>query len=127
MGFGKLVVIGGVGLGLAALFLHSKDAGASVPAGWAPPAGAVRLNFPSNGPGTIGLTVADWAADPGQPPGRFTLIWDPNDPHSFVALFWPAATPTVPAVMQVGSTPNSQLILSTVPNLVASMQAKGLH
>lgn len=126
MGSGKLLVIGGLGVGLAALFLHSSEAHAAVPPGWAPPAGAVRLNFPATG-GGIGLTIADWAAEPGQPQGRFSLIWDPKDPQSFVALFWPAATPAQPAVMATGSTVNSQLILSTVPNLIAAMQAKGLH
>ncbi len=127
MGAGKLLLIGGLGVGAAALFMHAKTAHASVPAGWHPPAASVRLDFPATGPGTIGLTIADWAAEPGQPPGRFTLIWDPNDPQSFVALFWAAATPATPAVLAMGSTPNSQLILATVPGLVAAMQSKGLH
>jgi len=127
MSTAKTLLIGGLGLGVAALFLGSRSAHAAVPPGWSPPPGATRLDFPKSAEGGIGLTIADWASEAGQPPGRYSLIWDPADPASFVALFWPAATPTTPGVLSTGSTANSQLILSTVPGLIAAMQAKGLH
>jgi hypothetical protein len=122
---GKLILLGVVAGGAALLLLHGKANAASVPAGWNPPPGAVTVNMPANGPGTIGLKASSWAADAGQPAGKFLLIYDPQNTQSFVALFFPAATPTSPAVMATGSDTNSQLIMQTVPTIVASLQQSG--
>jgi hypothetical protein len=118
----KVLVLGALGVGgLLLLSKHSSAAsssGGGVPPGWQPPAGATLTTFPATGPGGIAIKVAGWQAAAGQPPGRFLLVWDPNDPQSFVALFFPAATPQTPAVMATGTTTNTQLIMSTIPALL---------
>ncbi len=124
-GVGKLAVLGALGMGALLLFAKSASAKPSVPKGWNPPANAVTTTLPSNGPGTIAIKASTWSADPGQPPGRFLLMYDPADTESFVALFFPAATPNAPAVMAVGQTTNSQLLLSTVPSMVQRLQQTG--
>lgn len=120
----KVAVFGALGIGALLLFAKSSSAASSsggVPPGWTPPPGATKNHFPANGPGTIALNVATWAAEPGQTPGRFVLVWDPADAQSFVALFYPTANPNAPAVMAAGTTTNTQLIMSTIP----SLQQKG--
>lgn len=124
-GVGKLAVLGVLGVGALLLFAKSANAKPSVPKGWNPPANAVTTTMPSNGPGTIAIKATTWTAEPDQPPGRFLLMYDPADTESFVALFFPAATPTTPAVMAAGQTTNSQLILSTVPAMVQRLQQSG--
>jgi hypothetical protein len=124
----KLLMVGGVvGVGAVVLAGASKTAGAAprVPAGFKVPANAARVRMPAVN-GGIAIEGAEWPAEPGQPPGHFTLLWDPADPETFVALFAPAATPSNPGVMSVGTNANSQLLLSTLPNIIARMKAAGL-
>lgn len=121
MSSGKLLALAVFGAGAAALFLGSRDAHASVPANWNPPANARRVTLPATGgPGTIAITVAEWPAEAGQPAGVYDLMWDPADRETFVAVFTP--TGGAPAVLSVGSTPNAQLLLSTVPGLIAKVR-----
>lgn len=121
------MVGGAVGVGVLVLAGASKTASAAprVPAGFKVPTNALRAHMPAVA-GGIAIDAAEWPAEPGQPPGRFTLLWDPADPETFVALFAPAATPGNPGVMSVGTNTNSQLLLSTLPNIIARIKAAGL-
>jgi len=120
-------MVGVLGVGALVLAGASKTASAAprVPKGFTLPPNAVRAHMPAVN-GGVAIDAAEWPAEPGQPPGNFTLLWDPADPETFVALFTPAATPTNPGVMSTGTNTNSQLLLSTLPNLIARMKAAGL-
>ena len=121
-----VLLIGVIGAGVAALFAFGKhaDAQGRTPKVFTIPPNATRAHLPAVD-GGIALEAADYPAEPGQPAGRYMLIWDPAEPDTFVALFFPAATPTNPAIMSVGKTANSQLVLSTIPNLLARLKAGG--
>lgn len=128
---GKILLLGLVAGGAALVLLGNKNAnasglGGSVPKGWNPPAGATVTVFPANGPGTIAIKAAGWQAEAGQPAGRFLLVWDPNHSESFVALFFPAATPNgPPAILAAGTDTNTQLILSSIPSILGNLTQAG--
>lgn len=130
MSAGKVLLLGGVGLGLAFGLVaiasassksSSAAAGGGVPPGWAPPKGAAVQDFPTTMVGKA-MRVAQWQAAPGQPPGHYQLFWAPSDPKTFLALFWPDGQ-HVPAVMDVGTTPESITLQQALPQLIASTQA----
>lgn len=128
MSAGKAVLIGVVGLGLALgvaaiANASSKKSSGGVPPGWTPPAGAVVAKF-SNTIVAKPLNIAAWTAAPGQPAGHFQMFWAPSDPQTFLVLFWPDGQAT-PALMDVGTTPESITLQQAIPQLVASAQAQG--
>jgi hypothetical protein len=140
MGLGKILIIGGVVAGGAYLLMQHANAtagganpvpGASVPPGWAPPAGATVVNLAAGSVASLNkpLTLASWPAAAGQPPGQYVVIWDASNANSFVALFYAADPVTgkagsTPAVMAQGTTSDSALILSQIATISAAVQAK---
>lgn len=125
---GLLIAVAGLGLvgvlaAVASASSSSSSGGSSsVPPGWSPPANALRTTLPSTSLG-VPISVAVWSADPGQPPGRYQLFWSTSDPKTFLALFWADGQP--PALLAVGSTPQSITLQQMIPELVAASPAQG--
>lgn len=131
---GKVLLVGGVGLGAYLLLTRSasaSSAGSSVPPGWTPPPGAIVVNLaPSATPVGVPLTLASWPAAAGQPQGNFVVIWNTAEPGTFVALFYARLSngnvSSTPAVMAKGSTAASQTILDKIGAISAAVQKKNL-
>lgn len=114
MGASKYLVIGAVGVGLAALLLHSKKASAAssgLPPGWTPPSGAV---FSSTPPGAVPLTLDRWQwrnETTGGAPGTMVLLLNHANPTAdFVVFLLPDGAGAVPGILAAGTTPNSGLM-----------------
>ncbi len=133
MGLVKNLAIGGAIVGVGYLLLKSKAASAASPSastpgnppGWTPPAGAVLKALPPSASSLgFALQSARYPSDPGQPPGYFLIVWTPNDPSTYIALFWPNSTgPTAatPAVMAKGATPQSDALLSSLSTIIPAV------
>jgi hypothetical protein len=100
--------------GVAALFLHSKDAHASssnMPAGWVPPSGATFSQTPK---GAVPLVQDRWQwrnESTGGAPGTMVLLTNHANPQAdFVAYLLPDGAGAVPAILATGNTPNSGLM-----------------
>lgn len=114
MGATKYLVLGAVGVGLAALFLSSKNANAAssnMPAGWVPPSGAVFTQTPA---GAVPFVQDRWQwrnETTGGAPGTMVLITNHANPSAdFVAYLLPDGTGAVPQILAVGTTQNSGLM-----------------
>lgn len=133
MGILKIALIGGAVAGVGYLVLKNANASppnTSVPPGYTPPDNATVVQLAPNAVSGIALplTLASWPADAGQPVGGYILIWNTQNPASFVALFY-AAKPdgtagSVPAVMTMGKDSDSQLMLNQLAAISAAVQAK---
>lgn len=116
MGASKYLVLGAVGVGLAALFLSSKNAhaassGSGMPAGWTPPSGATFTQTPA---GAVPFVQDRWQwrnETTGGAPGTMVLITNHANPSAdFVAYLLPDGASQVPQIIATGSTANSGLM-----------------
>lgn len=131
---GKVLLVGGVGVGAYLLLTRSASASSgspSVPAGWQPPPGAIVVNLaPSATPVGVPLTLASWPAAAGQPAGNYVVIWNTTEPGTFVALFYSknasGVVSSTPAVMQMGTTADSKTILAKIAEISTAVQQKNL-
>ena len=132
MGLVKNLVIGGAVVGVAYVLLKSNSASAAsspsmpgTPPGWTPPAGAVLKALPPSASSLgFALQSARYPADAGQPQGYFLIVWTPNDPNTYIALFWPNSTgdmAATPAVMSKGTTTQSDALLSSLSTIIPAV------
>lgn len=110
----KVLLVGGLVVGIGALVLSSSNAnaepGSRLPRGWEPPDGSDHKSLPK---GTMGLSVPverfQWRQEGagGAVPGIFTML--SAGPDDWVALFTPDGTSEVQPV-QMGSGARSKEI-----------------
>lgn len=132
----KFVLIGGAVAGVGYVVMKKANAAStpntSVPPGYTPPASATVVQLAPNSVQGIAvpLTLASWPADVGQPAGGYMLIWNTQNPQSFVALFYPAkadgSAGSTPAMMSMGKDADSQLMLNQLAAISAAVQAKNV-
>lgn len=132
MGILKIALIGGAVVGVGYVVMKKANAAStpntSVPPGYTPPASATVVQLAPNAVSGIAvpLTLASWPADPGQPAGGYILIWNTQNPQSYVALFYAAkadgSAGSTPAVMSMGTDPDSQLMLNQLASISAAVQ-----
>ena len=109
-----LLLIAAIGVGGAALFLHSKKASAATqfPPGWIPPAGAVTQIVP---PGNIPFTVqrTNWRQEAnagGLQPGNYLMLQSSTNPvNDYAVIVVPDATGQGQP-LAMGTTQNSGLL-----------------
>lgn len=117
MGLGKVLLVGGVGVGLVVLYVkHSQASSASSTASAGPPTpgpGAASMSIPPGPKNPTGLTLAltQWqqqADASGKQAGLWALVQNTANPQSdFVVVFGNGASA---GIVQQGTTPNSGLI-----------------
>lgn len=114
MGAAKVILIGGIGFGLAAWFFHSHAASAassSTPPAVPPGATVETLANPLAGTGMPTLRRSSWhvAADAsGQQPGTFVLTQNAANPNDWAFGFQPDAGGF--GILGYSQTPNGGLI-----------------
>src|SRR6187549_1746026 len=114
MSSGKMLLIGGLAIGIGALVLSSSNAHAEpasrLPRGWEPPEGSEHTELPK-GTGGLSFTVErfQWHQDAsgGGTPGLFTML--SAGPDDWVVLFTPDGTSQV-SPLQFGSGTRSKAI-----------------
>lgn len=99
MSAAKVLLMGAIGVGAVALFLHAHSANASpntIPPEWRPPPGSSVTTFPPpiTGTGMRMLKRTSWAVQAnssGQQAGTFLLTQNADDPNDWVLVFVSAA------------------------------------
>jgi hypothetical protein len=113
MSAGKILLIGGLAIGIGALVLSSNahaQPASRLPRGWDPPEGSEHTTLPA---GTMGLAMPverfQWHQDAsgGATPGLFTML--SAGPDDWIVLFTPDGTSQVNPI-QMGSGSQSRAI-----------------
>lgn len=123
MSAGKVLVIGAVGVGLVALFMHAAKANAAPaakqwPAGWVPPPDADTQTIPAGAGNPTGMTLTGtrWAqtADAsGRQPGRWILLQNAANPLNDWVVFFSQENGALGIVASSGS-PRAGLMAQAV-------------